>query len=376
MALPLLDAPSSRDRTLHASGTSDVFTAPLGGRGFEDGGALVVVKRSKITCARDIERFEREASLLASLAHECVVRPLGLIRSPPTYALVLPLHARGSLFRALHNSRAGLSLRSRASLVADACAAVAHLHERGVVHRDVKPDNYLLREDGAAVLTDFNAAERSDAVSGAITIHARAITLHARPTGGFFKQYVVGTLPYMARGFSTLPYMAPELITRGGASGAAIDFEAIAACDMYSLGITANEATAGLRGADRMEDRHVMLVRGGVALAAVFDGHGGDGAAAFCAHSFALRVTRCIGDRRLRHLGLSSEPELRCCARAPTDVGIVLASDGLWDVMDEARVLHCLTHTARSADMLAKRLVLEAMDRGTTDNVTCAVVLF
>ena len=89
-----------------------------------------------------------------------------------------------------------------------------------------------------------------------------------------------------------------------------------------------------------------------------------------------IQVTRCIGDRRLRHLGLSSEPELRCCARAPTDVGIVLASDGLWDVMDEARVLHCLTHTARPADMLAKRLVLEAMDRGTTDNVTCAVVLF
>lgn len=262
MALPLLDAPSSRDRTLHASGTSDVFTAPLGGRGFEDGGALVVVKRSKITCARDIERFEREASLLASLAHECVVRPLGLIRSPPTYALVLPLHARGSLFRALHNSGAGLSLRSRASLVADACAAVAHLHERGVVHRDVKPDNYLLREDGAvaacttastpqhstpqhgarrkarehgtsqeddtqrarerssdthpsdnlhadlspaapppmygtfaeprrnllgtfplgaAVLTDFNAAERSDAVSGAITIHARQGVVQNEP---------------------------------------------------------------------------------------------------------------------------------------------------------------------------------------------------
>ena len=92
--------------------------------------------------------------------------------------------------------------------------------------------------------------------------------------------------------------------------------------------------------------------------------------------TLVIQVTRCIGDRRLRHLGLSSEPELRCCARAPTDVGIVLASDGLWDVMDEARVLHCLTHTARSADMLAKRLVLEAMDRGTTDNVTCAVVLF
>jgi len=175
MTLPLLDAPSSRDRTLHASGTSDVFTAPLGGRGFEDGGALVVVKRSKITCARDIERFEREASLLASLAHECVVRPLGLIRSPPTYALVLPLHARGSLFRALHNSGAGLSLRSRASLVADACAAVAHLHERGVVHRDVKPDNYLLREDGAvAACTTASTPQHSTPQHGARRKDSRA----------------------------------------------------------------------------------------------------------------------------------------------------------------------------------------------------------
>jgi serine/threonine protein phosphatase PrpC len=86
-------------------------------------------------------------------------------------------------------------------------------------------------------------------------------------------------------------------------------------------------------------------------------------------------VTRGIGDRDLRSLGLSSEPEIVAIPRGEGDLGVILASDGLWDVLTEERALHCLRHTARSADMLAKRLVFDAMDKGTDDNVTCAVVL-
>ena len=48
--------------------------------------------------------------------------------------------------------------------------------------------------------------------------------------------------------------------------------------------------------------------------------------------------------------------------------------DGLWDVMSPERVLHCCTHTAKSPDMLAKRLLTEALDRGTDDNTTVVVV--
>lgn len=61
--------------------------------------------------------------------------------------------------------------------------------------------------------------------------------------------------------------------------------------------------------------------------------------------------------------------------RGEGDLGVLLASDGLWDVLTEERTLHCLRSTARSPDMLAKRLVFDAMDKGTDDNVTCAVVL-
>ena len=52
----------------------------------------------------------------------------------------------------------------------------------------------------------------------------------------------------------------------------------------------------------------------------------------------------------------------------------MLASDGLWDVMSEARVLHCLQHTAKSPDLIAKRLLQEALDKGTDDNTSVVVV--
>jgi serine/threonine-protein kinase len=173
--LPEVAAPSPRIETLHSSGTSDVYTAPLSG-----GGPLAIVKRTKITCARDIERFERELELLCAVSHECVIRPLGVVHAPPTYALVLPLFSRGSLFRLLHNSAAVLSARCRVSLALDAFAAVAHLHAAGVIHRDIKPDNLLIADDGRAVLTDFNAAELSANVTGEITVQVRGQTLWAK----------------------------------------------------------------------------------------------------------------------------------------------------------------------------------------------------
>ena len=61
-------------------------------------------------------------------------------------------------------------------------------------------------------------------------------------------------------------------------------------------------------------------------------------------------------------------------APRPADKALVLASDGLWDVMSEARVLHCLQHTAKSPDLIAKRLLQEALDKGTDDNTSVVVV--
>ena len=58
----------------------------------------------------------------------------------------------------------------------------------------------------------------------------------------------------------------------------------------------------------------------------------------------------------------------------PDDKALIMGSDGLWDVLPDERIIHCLFNTAKSPDMIAKRLIGEALDRGATDNVTVVVV--
>ena len=99
-------------------------------------------------------------------------------------------------------------LEETVRLVAEIAAGLDALHRGGVVHRDVKPSNVMVREDGSAALTDFGLAKGA------------AYTVLTRPGE------VLGTLDYLA----------PELI-RGGA--------ATAASDVYALGCVAFECLAG-----------------------------------------------------------------------------------------------------------------------------------
>ena len=158
----------NRNATLHSSSTSEVFSATYGADSLP-----VAVKRTKITCPNDIARFDKELQLLQACAHDLVVPLLAVIRSPPTYAVVLPHHPRGALFGVLHNSGKTLTPCAAVRLLADVSAALAHLHACAVLHRDVKSDNVLVSNEGRAVLTDFNAAEFADQITGDIMVQAR-----------------------------------------------------------------------------------------------------------------------------------------------------------------------------------------------------------
>jgi serine/threonine protein kinase len=169
-------------------------------------GATVAVKVLRPERAGDAAartRFLREARLAARIESRHVVRVLEVGDS----YLVLPYYPRGSLARLLREE-GKLGLEQTVRLAAELGRGLDALHEQGILHRDVKPSNVLLAEDGTAALADFGLARASD--STRITHDGQ----------------LVGT-PH---------YLAPELIEGEDATRAS---------DLYALGCLLYECIAG-----------------------------------------------------------------------------------------------------------------------------------
>jgi WD40 repeat protein/serine/threonine protein kinase len=100
-----------------------------------------------------IRSFESEAQFIARLEHPHVVPLYDYWREPGGAYLVMRYLRGGSLAEALADG--ALELERVARLLEQICAALASAHRQGVVHRDVKPSNILLDEEGNAYLADF-----------------------------------------------------------------------------------------------------------------------------------------------------------------------------------------------------------------------------
>ncbi len=157
------------------------------------------------------ERFLREARIAASLRHPSVVHVYDVAQHGDCHYMAMEHLPGGPVIQRRGPRR---DYRFSVRVIREIASALDYAHRRGVVHRDIKPDNILLREDGSSVLTDFGIARAGDSMrmtrTGAIigTPHymspeqARGQPLDGRADlyslGVVFYQLLLGEVPYQA----------------------------------------------------------------------------------------------------------------------------------------------------------------------------------
>ncbi|MEA3246628.1 MAG: serine/threonine-protein kinase [Gemmatimonadota bacterium] len=108
------------------------------------------------------DRFLKEARTVAALQHPHVVTVYGVRSRDGVHAIVMEL-VDGRGLDAVLGERDVLPLHVAGMLLAQATAGLQHAHDRGVIHRDVKPSNVLIDRAGRAVVSDFGIARRDGA---------------------------------------------------------------------------------------------------------------------------------------------------------------------------------------------------------------------
>src|SRR5690606_30841850 len=152
------------------------------------------------------ERFLREAHIVAGLSHPHIIAVYDVGVHENYHFIAMEYHSGGDLQGRITQ---GLSPEDTITIIQQTALALDYAHKKGYIHRDVKSDNILIREDGSAVLTDFGIA-KPQAASIQIT--------------------------HVGKVVGNPKYMSPEQ-----ARGARIGSRS----DIYSLGIILFEALAG-----------------------------------------------------------------------------------------------------------------------------------
>jgi serine/threonine protein kinase len=164
-----------------------------------------------------LARFEAERQALALMDHPNIAKVLDAGTTPdgrPFFAMEL---VKGVLITKFCDEKK-LTPRQRLELFVPVCHAVQHAHQKGVIHRDIKPTNILVEEvDGRAIpkVIDFGVAKAIAHPLTDLTVYTGLGTVVGTPT-----------------------YMAPE---QAGANAADVDTRA----DIYALGVVLYELLAG-----------------------------------------------------------------------------------------------------------------------------------
>ncbi len=119
--------------------------------------ALKVLKAEHRGDMEFVRRFEREARAVLTLSHENIVRSYAVGEDGDISYIVLE-YVEGSTLKELIKSDGPISPKVAVSITAQVLDALAHAHESGIIHRDIKPQNVIITPRGKAKLTDFGIA--------------------------------------------------------------------------------------------------------------------------------------------------------------------------------------------------------------------------
>ncbi len=169
--------------------------------------AVKVLREEFTTDEEFIKRFNTEAQAAASLTHPNIVSVFDVGQEYNIYYIVMEL-IQGKTLKQIIAEEGALPWKWSVNIAIQICSALEVAHKNGIVHRDIKPHNIIITEDGIAKVTDFGIAK---AVSNS-TITAFGTTI------------------------GSVHYFSPEH-ARGGYTDAK--------SDLYSLGVVMYEMVTG-----------------------------------------------------------------------------------------------------------------------------------
>ena len=164
--------------------------------------ALKILLKARAEANQVIDRFREEARIMASLSHRNILQVIDAGDTALTLYIAMEFISTGTLQDRMLRSQ--IPIQEFLSIANQTCNALIYLHERGIVHRDIKPGNIFLTTDGSVKVGDFgiSRAQQNPSINPVTTAYQ-----------------ILGTPSFMA----------PEV---------GVGIPATAASDQYSLGKT------------------------------------------------------------------------------------------------------------------------------------------